>query len=105
VTNDHVIQLAIVLNHHVHDIQRALVPIVVDCHDVEHHDRDSRDVGLILARACFLRSGLATQLAENKSVRNFVRIRICNLSDVLYLDSYRDYFDIAQDLSPSGLQG
>ena len=41
----------------------------------------------------------------NKSVRNFVRIRICNWSVVLYLDSYRDYFDIVQDfdlLTPSG---
>lgn len=44
----------------------------------------------------------------NKSVRNFVRIRICNWSVVLYLDSYRDYFDIVQDfdlLTPSGYQG
>ena len=44
------------------------------------------------------------QPAEKKCVRNFVRIRICNWLDVLYLDSYRDCFDISQDCSQSGQQ-
>jgi len=108
--DDHVNQLATVLNHHVRDNCRVQVLIVVgSCHvhDVTHHDRDSPDVDLILERACFLHFDLATQLAENKSVRNFFRIRICNLLDVLYLYSYRDYFDIVQDclLTWSGYQG
>ena len=44
------------------------------------------------------------QPAEKKCVRNFVRIRICNWLDVLYLDSYRDCFGTSQDCSQSGRQ-
>jgi len=58
--NDHVIQLAIVLSHHVHDNYHEQVPIVVDYDHGAHHDRDSYDPDLILERACFLHFGLET---------------------------------------------
>ena len=58
--DDHVIQLAIVLNHHVHDSCHEQVPIVVDYDRGAHHDRDSYDPDLILERACFLHFGLET---------------------------------------------
>ena len=58
--NDHVIQLVIVLNHHVSGNCRAPMPTVVDSYrdrGVAYHDRDA---DWILELAYFLHFGLAT---------------------------------------------